>query len=153
MENNRLSMLNGHFEAQPTFNSGSMGPKHDDDVVVVSCARTAMTRAKKGLQRNTAPEAMLEPVMKDCIKKANNIDPKLIGEICIGNVLQGGSGAASSRMGQFLAGIPESVPLYTVNRMCSSGLQAVMSIASQIAAKQIDIGMGGGVENMSMFSM
>lgn len=88
-----------------------------------------MTRAKKGPQRNTAPEAMLKPVMEDCLKKANNLDPKLVGEICIGNVLQGGSGAATSRMAQYLAGIPTETPLYVVNRMCSSGLQAVMNIA------------------------
>jgi len=93
-------------------------------------ARTAMTRAKKGPQRNTAPEAMLAPVMKDALKKAGNLDPKTLGEICIGNVLQPGSGASSSRMGQFLADIPEEVPLYVVNRMCSSGLQAVMNIAT-----------------------
>lgn len=132
MENKRLAQLNAQFDAQPTntFNSGRVQPPSDDDVVIVSTARTAMTRAKKGPQRNTAPEAMLAPVMKDALKKANNMDPKLLGEICIGNVLQGGSGAASSRMGQFLAGIPEDVPLYVVNRMCSSGLQGVMSIAN-----------------------
>lgn len=50
-------------------------------------ARTAMTKAKKGAQRNTAPEAMLAPVMQDAIKKANNMDPKLLGDIVIGNVL------------------------------------------------------------------
>lgn len=129
-------MLNSHFEAQPTnaFNAGSIRPMSDDDVVVVSTARTAMTRGKKGPQRNTAPEAMLAPVMRDVLRKANNMDPKLLGEICIGNVLQGGSGAASARMGQFLADIPDTVPLYVVNRMCSSGLQGVMTIASQIAS-------------------
>jgi acetyl-CoA acyltransferase 1 len=155
MENKRLAQLNGHFEAQPTntFNAGKVLPPSDDDVVVVATARTAMTRAKKGAQRNTAPEAMLAPVMKDVLRKANNLDPKLLGEICIGNVLQGGSGAASSRMAQFLADIPEDVPLYVVNRMCSSGLQAVMSIANQIASGQIEIGMGGGVESMSLFPM
>ena len=45
---NRLSALNSHFEAQPTFNSGSVGAKHDEDIVIVSTARTALTRAKKG---------------------------------------------------------------------------------------------------------
>ena len=98
----RLQSLNAQFEAQPTsanFNSGSLGPKSDDDVVVVSTARTAMTRAKKGPQRNTAPEAMLAPVLKDVLRKANNLDPKLVGEVAIGNVLQPGSGATTSRMG------------------------------------------------------
>ena len=152
MQSDRLSMLNGHFEAQPTFNAGTVPAISDDDVVVVATARTAMTRAKKGPQRNTAPEAMLQPVMIDAIKKAG-IDAKDIGEICIGNVLQGGAGSASGRMAQFLAGIPETTPFFAVNRLCSSGLQAVMNVANQIRANEIDIGMGGGVESMSMFAM
>ena len=99
-----------------------MPAKHDNDVVIVATARTAMTRAKKGPQRNTAPEAMLQPVMQDVLRKANNLDGKFVEEICIGNVLQGGAGSASGRMGQFLAGIPETTPFYAVNRLCSSGL-------------------------------
>ena len=126
----RLQVLNGQFQEQPTFNSRAMGPKSDDDVVVVSYARTAMTRAKKGPQKDTAPEAMLTPVMKDALKKAGNLDPKLVEEICIGNVLQPGSGSTSSRMAQLMAGIPDTTPLYAVNRQCSSGLQAVATIAS-----------------------
>jgi len=56
-------------------------------------------------------------------------------------------------MGQFLAEIPNTVPFYSINRMCSSGLQAVMNIANAIRAGEIDIGMGGGVESMSNFPM
>lgn len=111
-----------------------------------------MTRAKKGPQKNTPAEAMLEPVMRDALRKAN-LQGKDLGEICIGNVLQGGSGAATGRMGQFLAEIPASVPFYAINRMCSSGLQAVMNIANAIKAGEIDIGMGGGVESMSLNPM
>ena len=48
MESNRLNMLNGHFGAQPTFNARTVNAKSDDDIVIVSMARTAMTRAKKG---------------------------------------------------------------------------------------------------------
>jgi acetyl-CoA acyltransferase 1 len=80
-----------------------------------------MTPAKRGLQASTAPEAMLAPVLVDVLKKGG-VKPEQVGEIAIGNVLQGGAGAASSRMAQFLAGIPETTPLYVVNRQCSSGL-------------------------------
>lgn len=125
-----LSNLNSHFQPSNTAMNTRKGltPKSDDDVVIVSMARTAMTRAKKGNQRNTAPEAMLAPVMRDVIKKAG-IDAKKIQEICIGNVLQPGAGSTSSRMAQFLADIPETTPLYAVDRLCSSGLQAVMNVA------------------------
>jgi acetyl-CoA acyltransferase 1 len=59
----------------------------------------------------------------------------------------------SARMSQFLAGLPEEISLMTVNRLCSSGLQAVMNVAYSIAGKQIDIGIGGGVESMSIYDM
>ena len=96
---------------------------------------------------------MLLPVLKDVLKKANNINPGLIEEVCIGNVLQPGAGAITSRIAQLLAGIPDCCPNHTINRQCSSGLQAVATIANQIAAGQIEIGIGGGVESMSNYSM
>jgi len=96
---------------------------------------------------------MLLPVLQDALKKANNIDPKLIEEVCIGNVLQPGAGAITSRIAQLLAGIPDSCPNFVVNRQCSSGLQAVATVASQIASGQIEIGIGGGVESMSNYNM
>lgn len=55
-------------------------------------------------------------------------------------------------MGMFLAGIPETTSFYAVNRQCSSGLQAVMNIANAIKSRQIDLGVGGGVESMSLFA-
>jgi acetyl-CoA acyltransferase 1 len=124
----------------------------DDDVVIVGMARTAMTKAKRGAQKDTPPEAMLEPVLKALVTQTN-IDPKLINDVCVGNCLQPGSGAATSRMAMFLAGLPETATLSAVNRQCSSGLQAVMNIANSIRSRQIDIGIGAGVESMSLFAM
>jgi len=71
----------------------------------------------------------------------------------VGNVLQPGSGSNSSRWGEFLAGFPESTTLMSVNRQCSSGLEAVMIVASKIKAGTIDIGIGAGVESMSLYDM
>lgn len=65
---------------------------------------------------------MLTVALKDVLKKANNLDPKLVEEIVIGNVLQPGAGMTTSRMAQFMAGFPETTPLYAINRFCSSGL-------------------------------
>lgn len=106
-------------------------PKSDNDVVIVAMARTAMTKAKRGAQKDTAPEAMLAPVLAAVVKQAN-LDPKLIEDVCIGTVLQNGAGATTSRMAMFLAGIPETASLQAVNRQCSSGLQAVINIANAI---------------------
>jgi acetyl-CoA acyltransferase 1 len=148
----RLQLLENHLANNKTFNTNTVAPKSDDDVVIVSFARTAMTKAKKGSQKDTAPEAMLAPVLKAVIKNSG-IDPKLVEDVCIGNVLQPGAGAHTSRISSFLAGLPDTSSLQAVNRQCSSGLQAVMAIANSIRARQIDIGIGGGVESMSLFSM
>ena len=135
------------------MNHGSVTAKSPDDVVIVSYARTAITRGKKGPQKNTGAEAMLLPILQDVLKKANNLDPNLVEEVCIGNVLQPGAGAITSRIAQLLAGIPDSCPNHTINRQCSSGLQAVATVANQIKAGQIEIGIGGGVESMSNYNM
>lgn len=68
----------------------------------------------------------------------------------MGNVLQGGAGAAGSRIAQLVAGLPHSVPLSAVNRQCSSGLQAVATVASAIRAGYYDVGIAAGVESMSL---
>ena len=113
-------------------------------------ARSAMTKAKRGLFKDTAPEAMLAPILKACCQKAG-VDPKHIEDIAVGNVLAPGAGATTSRMATFLAGFPETVSVYAVNRQCSSGLTAVGQIANAVASGQIDFGIGAGVENMSMY--
>ena len=131
----RLQVLENQIVNNTTFNSSNakVAPKSDDDVVILSFARTAMTKSKKGNQRDTAPEAMLKPVLQAVIKKSG-IDPKLIDDVCIGNVLQPGAGAHTSRMAMFLADIPDTASLMAVNRQCSSGLQAIMNIANSIRA-------------------
>jgi len=147
-----LQQLNKQFDTQQTMNAGRVTAKSADDVVIVSYARTAITRAKKGPQRNSGAEVMLLPVLEDVMKKGK-VDPKMIEEVCIGNVLQPGAGAINSRIAQLLAGIPDCCPNFTINRQCSSGLQAVAVVANQIKSGQIEIGIGGGVESMSMYNM
>ena len=89
---------------------GSVSKPSDDDVVIVGMARTAMTKAKRGAQKDTAPEAMLQPVLEAVIKQAG-IPASKVEDVCIGNVLQPGSGAHTSRMAMFLAGFPETTTL------------------------------------------
>ena len=125
--------------------------KSGDDVVIVSMARTPMTKAKKGNLRDTACEVLLSTVLKAVVEESK-IDASKIEDVCVGNVLAPGAGATTSRMATFLAGLPETVSLSAVNRQCSSGLQAVMNITNSIRAGQIDIGIGAGVENMSQYS-
>jgi len=64
---------------------------------------------------------MLAPIFKEVIRKGK-VAPEQVEEIAIGNVLQNGSGAATTRMAQFMAGIPATTPQHAINRLCSSGL-------------------------------
>merc|ERR1719356_2086073 len=142
----------GSLAAIPTSASMSSAAKSDDDVVICCALRTAITKAKKGGFKDTPPEDLLAPLFRAVVDKTK-IDPKAIGDIQIGNVLQGGGGAMQARMGQFLGGLPFDVPLAAVNRQCSSGLQAVANIAGNIKSGVIDVGLAGGVESMSIYTM
>lgn len=95
---------------------------------------------------------MLVPVLKAVIEKSG-VDPKLIEDVCIGNVSGPGACAHHSRMAMFMAGIPDTASVSSTNRQCSSGLQACINIANAIRNHQIDMGIGGGVESMSLHSM
>ena len=148
----RLNTLNRQFAKDSNFNGGQVGPKADDDIVIIGLARTAMTKAKRGPQANTGVEAMLKPVLQ-AVHKQSGIDASLVDDICIGNVILPGSAATNHRMGMFLAGYPETTSVMAINRLCSSGLQAVATVANAIRAGQINIGIGGGVESMSTGNM
>jgi len=124
--------------------------KNDDDVVIVSAIRTALTKGGKGGFKDTYPEEYLAAVLREVYTRAN-LDPALIGEVTVGTVCPPGGGATPARMAGFAAGIPYTVPLQTINRQCSSGLAAVNQVANAIEAGQIDIGIGSGVDSMTMF--
>ena len=80
--------------------------------------------------------------------KHSGIDSGIIEDICVGTVLTKGP-TYEARSAALAAGIPESVPIQTINRFCSSGLVAVTTIANEIRAGQIDVGLAVGVESMS----
>lgn len=117
----RLEALNQQVQPNATMNLGSVQAKSDEDVVIVSMARTAMTRAKRGPQKDTAPEVMLKVALQSAIEKSG-LDAKHVDDIVVGNVLQGGAGSTTSRMAQLMAGIPHTTSLQGINRLCSSGL-------------------------------
>jgi len=124
-------------------------PRADDDVVVVLALRTPIAKAKRGAYKDTHPVDLLAPVLRAVVERSK-IDPKLIGDIAVGNVLLPGAGSSVCRMAQFLAGLPEEVPVYSLNRQCSSGLQAFANVAGAIKNGVIDFGIAAGVESMSL---
>ncbi|KAI9450948.1 acetyl-CoA acetyl transferase [Russula earlei] len=122
--------------------------KHDNDVVIVAAVRSAMTKGKRGGFKDTRPEEILSGILRAVYTKVH-LDPALIEDISVGNVLPPGGGASGARMAALHAGIPISTSIATVNRQCSSGLTAVNQIAAQIMTGQIEIGIGAGVESMT----
>ncbi|KAK0185012.1 Thiolase, N-terminal domain-containing protein [Armillaria mellea] len=122
--------------------------KNADDVVIVSALRSAITKARKGGFKDTRPEEILSGILRAVYTRVN-LDPKLIEDIAVGNVLPPSGGASAARMAALHAGIPNTTSINTVNRQCSSGLSAVNQIANEIRTGQIDIGIGAGVESMT----
>ncbi|KAK4270274.1 hypothetical protein QN277_023329 [Acacia crassicarpa] len=121
----------------------------EDDVVIVAAYRTAICKAKRGGFKDTPPDDLLASVLKAVIEKTN-VNPSEVGDIVVGTVLAPGSERAiECRMAAFYAGFPDTTPLRTVNRQCSSGLQAVADVAAYIKAGFYDVGIGAGLECMS----
>ncbi|XP_014439833.1 3-ketoacyl-CoA thiolase, peroxisomal [Tupaia chinensis] len=153
----RLQVVLGHLKGRP---GSGPAPQAEPclsnvplpsaaDVVVVHGRRTAIGRAGRGGFKDTTPDELLSAVLTAVLQDVK-LRPEQLGDICVGNVLQPGAGAIMARIAQFLSDIPETVPLSTVNRQCSSGLQAVANIAGGIRNGSYDIGMACGVESMSL---
>eukprot|EP00007_Cunea_sp_BSH-02190019_P006309 CAMPEP_0174234226 /NCGR_PEP_ID=MMETSP0417-20130205/4040_1 /TAXON_ID=242541 /ORGANISM="Mayorella sp, Strain BSH-02190019" /LENGTH=460 /DNA_ID=CAMNT_0015312561 /DNA_START=178 /DNA_END=1557 /DNA_ORIENTATION=- len=127
--------------------------KNDDDVVICASVRTAIGKAKRGTLKDTSPENLLRPVLAEALSRSG-LDPALLGDVIVGTVLpRGGQGATEARIACLLAGIPVHVPVTTVNRQCSSGLQAIANAAAAIRAGFYEVALAAGVESMSNNSM
>ena len=118
------------------------------ECVIISAIRSPMTKAKKGELSKIPTEIILSQLMSHLIK-TTKIDPSQIDDIIIGNVLQGGCGFVNSRVAQKLSRIPENVPLYTINRLCNSGLQAIINANEIVKNGGNKIVIAGGIEKMS----
>lgn len=118
------------------------------EVVIVSAARTPIGSFLGSL--STVPATKLgSTAIKGALEKIN-LKPEMVDEVLMGNVVQAGLGQAPARQAALGAGIPHSVPCTTVNKVCASGMKAVMQGAQSIALGDADIIVAGGMENMSM---
>jgi acetyl-CoA C-acetyltransferase len=117
------------------------------DVVIVSAVRTPIGRFLGGLSSISAPK-LGGIAIKSALKKIN-LSPELVDEVLMGNVVQAGTGQAPARQAAINAGIPDSVPCTTVNKVCASGMKTIMQATQSIALGDADIIVAGGMENMS----
>ncbi|WP_053969740.1 acetyl-CoA C-acyltransferase [Mangrovimonas sp. ST2L15] len=117
-------------------------------VVIVSAARTPIGSFLGSL--STIPAPRLGAVaIKGALDKIQ-LKPEMVDEVFMGHVVQAGAGQAPARQAAIYAGIPNTVPCTTINKVCSSGMKSVMNAAQSIALGDADIVVAGGMENMSM---
>ncbi|MCD9030300.1 acetyl-CoA C-acyltransferase [Luteimonas sp. Y-2-2-4F] len=128
--------------------------KQIQDAYIVAATRTPVGKAPKGVFRNTRPDDMLAHVLKAVVAQAPGIDLGRIDDAIIGCAMpEGEQGMNVARIGVLLAGLPDTVAAQTINRFCSSGLQAVALAADQIRLGNADLVLAGGTESMSMVPM
>lgn len=120
----------------------------DNQVVIVSAARTPIGSFMGALSTIPAPK-LGAIAIKGALEKIN-LKPELVEEVLMGQVVQAGSGQAPARQAAIYAGIPNTVPCTTVNKVCSSGMKAVMQAAQAISLGDAEIVVAGGMENMSL---
>jgi acetyl-CoA C-acetyltransferase len=117
------------------------------DVVIVGAARTPIGSFLGTLSSLTAPQ-LGAIAIKAALERAG-VDPGKVEEVWMGNVLQAGQGQAPGRQAAIYAGIPDTVPANTLNKMCGSGLKTVISASQAIALGDADVIVAGGMESMS----
>jgi len=118
------------------------------DVVIVSVARTPIGSFLGSLSSIPAPK-LGAIAIKGALDKIN-LDPNFIEEVFMGNVVSAGLGQAPARQAAIDAGIPDTVPCTTINKVCSSGMKSIMLASQSIAVGDTDIVVAGGMENMSL---
>ncbi|MDR4936419.1 acetyl-CoA C-acetyltransferase [Rossellomorea marisflavi] len=119
-----------------------------NEVVIVSAVRTAIGTFNGSLKGVSAPD-LGAIVIKEALNKAG-VNPDQVDEVIMGNVLQAGLGQNPARQASIKAGLPETVPAMTINKVCGSGLKTVHLATQAILAGDADIVVAGGMENMSM---
>ncbi len=123
-------------------------------VVVTHAYRTAVGRSGRGTLRHTRPDELLAQLMKAFMERVPEVDPAAIDDVVIGCAFpEAEQGMNVARLAVLRAGLPITVPAVTMNRFCSSGLQALATGAGEIVAGWSDIVLTGGVESMTMVPM
>ena len=128
--------------------------KKIQEAYIVAATRTPVGKAPRGAFRNVHPADMLAHVLSNVVAQSPGIDTSRIDDIIIGCAMpEGEQGMNVARIGALLAGLPQSVSAQTINRFCSSGLQAVALAADRIRLGEADLMIAGGTESMSMVPM
>jgi len=124
------------------------------NAVIVSLARSPIGRAKKGSLKDTRPEEIAAPVLKELLKRTKGLEPEMVDDVILGCAMpEGEQGMNIARVVSLLAELPDTVPAMTINRFCSSGSMSIAMAADMIRAGSAEVILAGGVESMSMVPM
>lgn len=123
--------------------------KSPNDTVILSSLRTPICRSYRGALKDAYPEELLSVVLRATLDANPSLDPARIDDVAVGVVLSELGGSKAARMAMNHAGYPSTTSLYTVNRACSSSLQAVAGAAAQIRTGAVDVAVGAGMESMT----
>jgi acetyl-CoA acyltransferase len=124
------------------------------DAYIVAAVRTPVGKAPRGVFRNTRPDDLLAFAVNAALSKCPSVDKSRIDDAVIGCAMpEAEQGMNVARIAMLLAGLPNVVSAVTINRFCSSGLQAVAMAADRIRLGEADLMIGGGTESMSMVPM
>jgi len=128
--------------------------KQVQEAYIVAATRTPVGKAPRGMFRNTRPDDLLVHVLKSVLAQAPSLDPAAVGDVIAGCAMpEAEQGMNVARIALLLAGLPDNVPGMTVNRFCSSGLQAVALAADRIRLGEAEVMIAAGTESMSMVPM
>ena len=124
------------------------------EAVIVSSVRTPIGRAFKGTMRATRPDELAALVIKSALQRVPQLDPKEIEDVILGCAMpEAEQGMNVARIASLRAGLPVEASAITINRFCSSGLQAIAMAAERIMAGAAEVMVAGGTESMSMIPM
>ena len=128
--------------------------KQVQEAYIVAATRTAVGKAPRGMFRNTRPDDMLAHVLRVALEQCPGIDTRAIDDVIVGCAMpEAEQGMNVARIGLLLAGFPNTVSGMTINRFCSSGVQAVALAADRIRLGEADVMIAAGTESMSMVPM
>ena len=124
------------------------------EAVIVSSVRTAVGKALKGTLRQVRPDDMAAAAIKGALERVPAVEPEMVEDVILGCAMpEGEQGMNVARISAFLAGVPHTAAAMTVNRFCSSGLQAIALAVQAVQTGECDVAVAGGTESMSLVPM
>lgn len=128
--------------------------KQVQEAYIVAATRTPVGKAPRGMMRHVRPDDMLAHVIKSAMAQVPNLDPSMVADVVVGCAFpEAEQGLNMARIGALLAGLPDTVGGITINRYCSSGINAVQIAADRIRLGEADVVIAAGAESMSMVPM